>query len=90
MVKNVFITFVVLCSMTLVVSCGSQAPVNEGQITPEKLGEVGAQIYQSPDNSREILSDAGLTQEEFEQRVEDVTSDPEKANRYRRSFESNL
>jgi len=55
-------------------------------LTPEQLGELGAQIHKEPARADELLSQRGLTQESFEKAIRDVTESPEASRRYAASY----
>ncbi len=55
-------------------------------MTPEQLGELGAQIRKSPERARELLSAHGLDEKSFEVEIRRVTEDPEAAKRYTASY----
>ncbi|MGH9341526.1 MAG: hypothetical protein ACRD1R_18565 [Acidobacteriota bacterium] len=59
-------------------------------LTPEELGALGSEIYSEPGRVDEILEKAGLSREEFDEAVRQVSSDSELAGRYRESFEGQL
>lgn len=71
-------------------ACGGDFNSTGDEINPETLGEIGAKIYQNPQQTDSILSDYGLTRSEFEQKIEEATSDPERAEKYSNSFQNNL
>lgn len=51
-------------------------------MTPEQLGELGAQIRKQPERADEILSQHGMNRETFEQAIRKVTESPEASKRY--------
>ena len=55
-------------------------------VTPEQLGEIGAQIKHHPSDANKILSDHGLTQASFEKAIRQVASDPAASRRYRDAY----
>jgi hypothetical protein len=57
-------------------------------LTPEQLGELGAKIKKNPGDANKILSDAGLTQQSFEQQVRKVAEDPAASKRYAAAYKS--
>lgn len=66
---------------------GTTAPVTTAKatatdLTPEQLGELGAQIRKEPARANEILSQKGLDQATFEKAIRDVTENPEASKRY--------
>ena len=59
-------------------------------LTPEQLGELGASIHKHPTEGAKILSDRGLTQEQFERAIRQVSSDPEASKRYAAAYKRNV
>lgn len=59
-------------------------------ITPEQLGEIGAQIKKHPSDAGKILSDHGLTQASFEKEIRRVASDPAASRRYRDAYKKSV
>jgi hypothetical protein len=55
-------------------------------LTPEQLGELGAQIRKEPSRADEILSQKGLDQATFEKAIRDVTENPEASKRYAEAY----
>jgi hypothetical protein len=55
-------------------------------LTPEQLGEIGAQIKKQPGDAKKILSDHGLTEESFEQEIRKVSADPQASKRYAEAY----
>ena len=55
-------------------------------MTPEQLGEMGAQIKKHPSEAGKILSEHGLTQASFEKEIRKVASDPAASRRYRDAY----
>ena len=55
-------------------------------LTPEQLGDIGAQIKKHPKEADKILSDHGLTKASFEQQIRKVASDPAASRRYRDAY----
>ena len=64
----------------------SAAVTTNQELTPEELGELGAQIRKNPDNARQLLTARGLDEQTFEQAVRKVSEDPAAANRYSESY----
>lgn len=52
----------------------------------EELGRLGAELDQEPERAEAILEDAGITWEEFEAAVREVSADSEEARRYAEAF----
>jgi hypothetical protein len=59
-------------------------------LTPEQLGELGASIHKHPSEGMKILSDRGMTQEQFERAIRQVSSDPEASKRYAAAYKRNV
>ena len=80
-----------LLAVAVLSSCRDRAPDAElsadSALSTVELGRVGARIYNEPERVSEILEEVGLTAEEFEQKVRDVTNDPEKSAEYTRGFQ---
>ncbi len=52
------------------------------EMTPEQLGELGAQIGKTPDRANDLLSQHGLTKETFEAQIRKITENPDASKRY--------
>ena len=84
-----------LLSFMLVAACGGRestttraqpstsAAVN---LTPEQLGELGAQIQKNPDRAQELLKHHGFTPESFEVAIRKVTESPAASRRYAAAY----
>jgi hypothetical protein len=70
----------------------ANAPVTASatSLTPEQLGEIGASIKKHPSEGTKILSDHGMTQEQFERAIRQVSSDPEASKRYAAAYKRNI
>ncbi len=68
------------------VSTEQTAQAQTSNVTPEQLGEIGAQIKKHPSDADKILSDHGLTQASFEKEIRRVASDPAASRRYRDAY----
>ena len=55
-------------------------------LTPEQLGELGAEIKKHPDDANRLLSDRGLDQASFERAVRKVAENPEQSKRYAAAY----
>ena len=55
-------------------------------MTPEQLGEIGAQIKRHPKEAKTILSDHGMTEQSFERAIRQVSSDPAASKRYTAAY----
>ncbi len=58
----------------------------QANLTPEQLGELGAQIKKAPKDADKLLADRGLTEESFEQAVRKVAEDPAASKRYTEAY----
>lgn len=67
-----------------------QTPATSAQeMTPEQLGEIGAQIQKQPDQARQTLEKHGLNEASFEEAVRKITENPEEAKRYAEAYKKN-
>lgn len=57
------------------------------EMTPEMLGELGAEIEKNPDRAKELLSEHGLDENSFEAEIRKITEDPDASKRYRDAYE---
>jgi hypothetical protein len=57
------------------------------EMTPEMLGELGAEIEKNPDNAKQLLSEHGLDEKSFEVEIRKITEDPEASKRYAAAYE---
>ena len=64
----------------------TQATATTTQLTPEQLGELGAQIRKEPARASEILSQKGLDEAAFEKQIREVTENPESSKRYAAAY----
>jgi ABC-type enterochelin transport system substrate-binding protein len=58
----------------------------QAALTPEELGNLGAQIRKNPADAKRLLSERGLDEQQFEQAVRKVSEDPAAAKRYAESY----
>jgi hypothetical protein len=56
--------------------------VSVSTMTPEQLGELGAQIRRQPDRAHDLLAQHGLDASTFELQIRRVTEDPQASRRY--------
>jgi len=63
-----------------------QAAASSQNLTPEQLGEIGAQIKKHPSDAEKILTEHGLTMASFEKAIRDVSADPAASRRYRDAY----
>jgi hypothetical protein len=86
--RTVLLGAVLLCALA---ACGGSDPDPEigasQEITLDELGRVGGAIYNEPERAEQILEEAGLSPEEFEERVRKITNDPVLSREYSRGFE---
>ena len=70
----------------------ANAPVTASapSMTPEQLGELGASIHKHPSEGMKLLADRGLTQQQFERAIRQVSSDPEASKRYAAAYKRNV
>ena len=57
------------------------------ELTPEQLGEIGARISKNSAQAKQILSEHGLDEKSFEQKIRKITEDPAASKRYAAAFE---
>jgi hypothetical protein len=62
------------------------APVEAPALSPEQLGELGAQLAKNPDRAEELLEQHRLTRESFETAIRDVTEDVDPSKRYAAAY----
>ena len=55
-------------------------------LSPEQLGEIGAKIKKSPKEADKILSEHGLTEDQFEKAVRKVAESPDDSKRYAAAY----
>lgn len=62
------------------------ASAAQTNLSPEQLGEIGAKIKKHPKEARSILSQKGLTEQQFEQAVRKVAESPADSKRYATAY----
>jgi hypothetical protein len=62
------------------------ATQQQTSLTPEQLGELGAQIKKNPNDAQRLLSEKGLNEQSFEQAIRKVAEDTAAAKRYSDSY----
>jgi predicted outer membrane protein len=100
--RRAFIVALAAIALLLVQGCSKQsettaaapgsapaAVTSNGQLTPEQLGELGAQIKKHPSDAERLLSEHGLSDQSFEQAIRKVSSDPAASRRYAEAFKRN-
>ena len=55
-------------------------------LSPEDLGELGAKIKKNPKDAEKLLSEKGLTEQQFEQAVRKVAESPDQSKRYAEAY----
>lgn len=91
--KANWLTFA-LCALLLAGACSNDeraatAPAagqQQAALTPEQLGELGAQIQKNPNDAQRLLAERGLNAQTFEQAVRKVAEDPAASKRYADSY----
>ena len=63
-----------------------QAAAAQSDLTPEQLGELGAQIGKNPDQASALLTKHGLTKESFEAKIRKITENPDASKRYAAAY----
>ncbi len=67
-------------------SASTQPDAKVVALTPEQLGELGAQIRREPTRAEELLASRGLTEQTFEKAIRDVTENPDASKRYATAY----
>lgn len=71
-------------------NAGGNAPAvasqQQAELTPEQLGELGAEIKKNPKDAQRLLSARGLNEQTFEQAIRKISEDPAAAKRYSDSY----
>ncbi len=65
---------------------GNAVEVTAHMLTPEQLGELGAQIQKEPARVNELLAQHNLTRESFEKAIRDVTENADASKRYAAAY----
>lgn len=60
--------------------------VSTAALTPEQLGELGAQMRKEPSRAQELLASRGLTEQSFEKAIREVTENPDASKRYAAAY----
>lgn len=88
------LVFSMIVALTLTAACGEETSIPvagsesaAANLTPEQLGELGAQIAKEPARADELLSRHGLNERNFEEAIRQVTQDPEASKRYRDAYQ---
>ena len=64
----------------------AQQQASSQELTPEQLGELGAQIRKTPDRAADLLKQRGLTQQSFETQIRKTTENPDASKRYAEAY----
>ena len=64
----------------------NEPAVAQSSMSPEQLGELGAQIKKNPNDAQRLLSEKGLTEESFEAAIRKVSEDPAASRRYAAAY----
>ena len=87
----------ILFTLVLALACGgheqktastaaSTPAVTANELTPEQLGELGAQMQKNPDRAKELLTHHGLTEAQFEKAIRNVTNSADASKRYTTAY----
>ena len=74
------------CAESETPEAASETFAGSADLSPEQLGELGAQIANDPDRADQILTERGLDRESFEAAIRDVTESPDDSKRYAEAF----
>ena len=66
----------------------SASATTSSNLTPEQLGELGAQIKKDPSRANELLSAHGLDDQSFEKEIRKITQDPVASKRYAAAYKN--
>ena|SRR5438093_12494876 len=55
-------------------------------LSPAELGELGAKIKKNPADAQKLLSEKGLTEQQFEQAVRKIAESPEDSKKYAEAY----
>jgi len=66
----------------------SSSATMHSNLTPEQLGELGAQIKKEPSRAQELLSAHGLDDQSFEKEIRKITQDPVASKRYAAAYKN--
>jgi hypothetical protein len=67
-------------------SNGNTSVAQQSTLSPEELGELGAKIKKNPSDAQKLLSEKGLTEQQFEQAVRKVAENPDQSKRYAEAY----
>lgn len=93
-ITRALVLSVLVLSCGLAFACGGDGGVeadtvgSAAELSPTDLGTLGARLHQSPQEADAILESEGLTWEEFEAAVRQVSADVGDAEAYTEAFEA--
>jgi hypothetical protein len=61
-------------------------PATARTLSPEQLGQIGAEIRKEPGRAEEILIRRGLDKRSFEQQIRALTENPQASQRYAAAY----
>ncbi len=64
----------------------TEKSVAQVNMTPEELGELGAEIKKHPADANKLLTEKGLTEQSFEHAIRKVSESPEESKRYAAAY----
>ena len=67
-------------------TASNEPAVAQSSLSPEQLGELGAQIQKNPNDAQRLLSEKGLTEESFEVAIRKLSEDPAASRRYAEAY----
>ena len=67
-------------------AASNEPAVAQSTLSPEQLGELGAQIKKNPNDAQRLLSEKGLNEESFEAAIRKVSEDPAASRRYAQAY----
>lgn len=62
------------------------AEATDAQLTPEQLGELGAEIEKNPNEAKQLITDKGLDEQQYEQAMRKLSEDPAASKRYAEAY----
>lgn len=65
----------------------TNAPAMQQNAEPEELGRIGARIAKEPKKADQIIAAAGMTREQFEATIRQISASPEQSREYARGYE---
>ncbi|MHB0970603.1 MAG: hypothetical protein ACYC7A_01805 [Thermoanaerobaculia bacterium] len=95
--KKIISTLALAAALLVPLACSEREQVTTGEQTnapavqqnkePEELGRIGARIAKEPKKADEIIADAGMTREQFEATIRQISANPEQSREYARGYE---